>query len=609
MPVKNSSGSLLGLCLLITVGVHLALFTYAFRNPLFLQSSFSRVWIKGLESEDKDGLFSTQKKSLFLQEALNKITPLNQTETERLQDQLLPQEERVGPLSFSFETVPNTLSTKDKFSSFFFPSFPNNDQRLLTSQPSVDFPESLHILPFLESWISVVPLDALKRASAPLTLRSYSTTPSLEKFEVSKRALDPAILSLNANKDDRLAALSLQKREAQEPSLDLSLLPLSSEALHSDNPLLAQSVFNNNISPVEFYLPDGPALFFSDWSDYFKLDVSLLLQNEKGGYPFVLTFTPKDDLSQIQMKQNFYFLIDRSNSIEKHRFTGYKRAVLRALSLLDSNQNFNICIFDRKTILLSKTNLPANKKNCQLAKEFLSSQESKSCCTAGELCASLSKLLPETPEDLQMHLAILISDGTTSLTTQKQKEALKNFLKKNNQKVALYAATCGRDNNLALLKALTHQAGGELLYSPTHAAFARKFAQFVRNLSSPLAKNLLASVHSSNLEQEVRLLLPSSHLSALFNNRPFSLFGTVSQPTSFTVVLQGIHKNEPIVIQKEVYFDHPQKKNPQLEKAWKEAQVWTQFSVYLHSKKKEELKKAQALLRDATVSTPKRRPY
>ena len=604
---KNTSKSLLYSCLVVTVVLHLAFVTYLFRHPLFFQPSFATAWTKGMHPDQTDLTHATQTKSLVLHEALSHIVLLSPEETQPYSpsnstiDPKLEQEIASQLFKSTLgETNQAPIQIDDLFSSTASIDFPNIDESVLLSHSSFsntfpslpDPPSSKEDFETPTLQAEPIPTDSSTLISSALRKAKLETTTLLYK----ERASDE-IFYLPTGYEERLASIFSQVRE-KDPLQPL-ITSNASIPLIQSNPICAKGSLNTSLASIESYLPEEPGLSFSDWSDYFHLDIVFLPHEEGQEYRFALKLLPVDDLSSIQMKQNFYFLIDRSNSIEKHRFSGYKRAVLRALDMLTPEQTFNVCVFDRKTTTLAKAPLIANKKNILEAKQFLESKEYNGAFSAGELYNTLTKLIPPHPVANEMHIAILLSDGSSSLSNQKQKDALNRFLDKNHRQLSLYAATCGHGNDLSLLKVLTTQTGGEVLFSPTHAAFARKLAKYVRTLRSPLAKEVSTTLTTPDKKIKVKLLTASNHLPSLYNHVPYTLYGAVSEPTTITIAIEGLHKQQPIVIQKEITFERPVTKSPQLEKAWLELLSLNQWGKFLKTGKKQDLQRAKAYQEEA----------
>ena len=128
-------------------------------------------------------------------------------------------------------------------------------------------------------------------------------------------------------------------------------------------------------------------------------------------------------------------------------------------------------------------------KNIQAAEEFLDKQEAGGLFAAGEIYNSLGKILDSVPENDEIHTAILLTDGKTSLSAERKQSVLKKWVEMNNGRLSLYTAAIGRDNDLLSLDLLSSVSGGKLLYSDTHASFPRKLAKLVLDLKDPVAKD------------------------------------------------------------------------------------------------------------------------
>jgi hypothetical protein len=319
------------------------------------------------------------------------------------------------------------------------------------------------------------------------------------------------------------------------------------------------------------------------------------------GYLFSLTLVPHFDMGDAHVKQNFYFFIDRSNSIEKHRFTVFKKAVLRAITTLREGDTFNICVFDRKMVRLSEKNLPFSRKNLRLADSFLDEQESGGLFAAADLYKELSKLLPSTLSDGEVHSAFLLSDGNTLLGHSTQQRTLKNLIQQNDGRVALYTAAVGQDNNLALLDLLSSFSGGNLIYSETHTGFPRKLANKIHHMKWPIATNPHISVVSTDPKAKIALYASSKHLPALYSQEPYTILGSTDQLKDFTLYIQAKHKNQWITFRKEVSFAGAKQDASILEKKWISQEVKQHYNRFLDKGKADELAKAEDMLGKALV--------
>src|SRR5262249_9584646 len=151
------------------------------------------------------------------------------------------------------------------------------------------------------------------------------------------------------------------------------------------------------------------------------------------------------------LKQNIYFVLDRSGTVAKHRFAVFKRAVLKGLASMQKEDTFNIVLVDKKIARFKTENVVASLKNIRAAETFLDKQEGAGFFDSNDIYSSLEKLLPLIPDNDEMHTIVLLTDGKTKLNTERKHKALKNWLGENNARVALYAAAVGSDNDLVTL--------------------------------------------------------------------------------------------------------------------------------------------------------------
>lgn len=334
-----------------------------------------------------------------------------------------------------------------------------------------------------------------------------------------------------------------------------------------------------------------------EWNDDFEVDVRVV-EREEGGYLFSLALLPKYDLNSQRMKQNYYFLVDRSNSIEKHRYQTFKRAVAKALTTLHKDDAFNIIIFDSKITKLSENPLPNTKKSIQLAEDFLEKQEHGSYFAATDIYSALSKIVPSNISDDEANTAILITDGDSTLHPEKQRKLIQAWLEKNNGKVSLYTACVGEGNNKTLLDLLSSLSRGSLLYSDTHTSFPRKLAKLVIDLRHPIAKDMMLSIVEANISSSIRLYPASAHLPYLLSDHPYIIFGTADKLSDFTILLEGRNKNKVLSIKKTISFEKAKQDARFLVQKWKTTQAHEYYKKYLEEGQISLLQKAESLFKN-----------
>lgn len=343
-----------------------------------------------------------------------------------------------------------------------------------------------------------------------------------------------------------------------------------------------------------------------DWDNQFEIKVELMSQpiNQPGsqGHVFSLRLYPNDELELQAIPQNFYFIIDRSNSIEKFRFGIFKRAVLKALSCLQSGDKFNIILFDKKIIKLSEETLPFSRASIQKAEDFLDQQQGGGAFAAADLYTLLPRIVPAPENEDEVHTAILITDGNSSLSPRRQKLRISEWIEQNKGKVSLYTAAVGKENNLLLLDLLSTYNGGYLLYSDTHAAFPRKLGKLVLNLHGPLLKDVTISATPKDPETEILFYPTSAHLPTFYQKSPYELLGTTDALSDFTLLIQGRYKDQWVVIKKEIQFKRAARNHTvsrQIEKRWKNQMAKGEYAHFLENGKAAHLLKAKELFKAA----------
>ncbi len=351
--------------------------------------------------------------------------------------------------------------------------------------------------------------------------------------------------------------------------------------------------FSVNLEHYEF----PPMATASEWDNQFDVDVVFLPTPEGKGYIFSLSIQPGDQIDSHGLKQNLYFILDRSNSVQKHRFAVFKRAVLKALASMQHGDAFNILIIDKKVTAFSPQNRPVTMKNIQAAEEFLDKQDAGGLFAAAEVYGSLDKILATIPDNEEMHTAILLTDGKSSLNNERKQNLLKRWVEKNNGKLSLYAAAVGRDNDLLTLDMLSSLSGGKLLYSDTHASLPRKLAKLVLDLKDPVATELMIAAIPHNPNSHIEFYPAGSHLPALFSHQPFVLIGQIDDPCAFDLVIQGRNRGEWISINKNVSFVNGQKGTQALEMQWSSAKANLCYAKFLQEGKPAHLKEAKEILK------------
>lgn len=610
------SPSLFYKCLVLSLGIHAAAIWVLFVQPLFLNPALSSIFGKNvsttvipLNEEDID----LSEKNIALEEVFNQIVVFSPN-TQQPFDFARVVSGNFGT-NPTLENIPNrpVLDTK-------IPEGKESVFETHTTPPSLALESGLFEPPLAaETRVSPIPSQIAFDRSLNLELiqdlqHAANSLPDHEviadNFSLPEIYFPPSVELPGAKKMEIQggAEIASVATTASEP-----LLLISPDELLQNDIQFSQTPESSNVvsrpqktarvhvakgstdlpSFSYYNMPQGGDVL--EWTDDFDVEVRTM-KEEDGKYLFSLTFLPKFDMSSRRLKQNYCFLIDRSNSIEKHRYQTFRRGVSKALASMREGDNFNILICDTKLTRLSDKPLPYTKKNLHLAEEFLEKQGAGSYFTASDIYASLAKTIPtDLPED-EMTSVILLSDGDSQAHPDKQRKAINAWLKKNEGKVALYSAAVGQNNNLTLLDMLSTLSRGYLLYSDTHSAFPRKLAKLVINLKNPLAKDTTTIISNADPSSNIKLYPSSAHLPILFSDHPYVIIGTADKLTDFTLLFEGRNKNQWLNIKKTISFAKA-KESRSIEKLWTVHQAYDYFEQYLKEGKTAQMNKVNELLK------------
>lgn len=333
-----------------------------------------------------------------------------------------------------------------------------------------------------------------------------------------------------------------------------------------------------------------------DVCEELDVDVKIMNDPDNNRYIFSLTLHPHFESECKPLSQNFYFLIDRSNSIEPQKFARFKRAVQRSLSALHDDDRFNICIFDKKVVKLSDEPLPVSERTLQMAAEFLENEKSKVRFAANDLFDSLEAILPKQRKPDEMHSVILITDGKTLLSADKQKEELTKWASKQDSPFQFYTAAAGKGNNLVMLDLLSYVTGGKLLYSDTNAGLPRKLVSLIKELHQPIAKNVSVEIAAKDTRAHVTLLPETQKLPPLFAGQSYEIVGTLDEMCDLTLYLQGQNHDRWINIKKVISFENAEVGGRTLEKVWALTQSKVCYENFLKNGKNSYLKEAKEVV-------------
>lgn len=357
---------------------------------------------------------------------------------------------------------------------------------------------------------------------------------------------------------------------------------------------------------VELEYEDDPYTSFGTLasSEHFDIDVEYAPKRNRPGYVFQVTFHPRSDVVFKRIRQNVFFLIDRSNSISRPRYHLNKRAVSEALDHLKMGDTFNILVFDHHVIRAAPEPLPWNEESVSVARSFLERQGHGGHFAATDLYASLGKIIPHNVSDHEVNTAILLSDGDTYLSREKQRQLIGRWAKRNEGKVALYSLATGTGNNLPLLDLMSSFNQGQLIYSHDHRDLKSLITNLLKTIQTPIGKEMVATPIVAD-KQTVVLLQPTAvRLQDLYQGRPFVVYGSANRLSDFVLFLQGKYYDRRFDIKKKITFKNALLGSFSIERKWTELLAHEFYARYLEDGNLGHLETAKQLLAPLKISTP-----
>lgn len=338
-------------------------------------------------------------------------------------------------------------------------------------------------------------------------------------------------------------------------------------------------------------------------SDDFNLAVEYSPRKE-GGYIFKLELFPKPGVKFKRVKHNVFFLVDRSNSIRFTRYEITKAAVAKALALLHAGDTFNVLVFDDSIVRLSPQNLSWSSANVNYARSFISNQKPGGVFASTDLYSSLGMIVPEAVAENEVNTAILLSDGDTYLSSDKQRSSIGSWTKQNSGKVSLYAVASGKGNHLALLDLLSVINKGSLHYSTTDRGLEGTLFNLIQSIRNPIGKDVTVTTLPSVPNMKIEIYPVSQFLPNLYENIPYVVYGVIERLADFHVFFQGRYYDKFLDIKQKVDFKNAKKVDGAgLEKKWVVQQAYVSYSKYLEDGRPEHLIHAKQLLTPHRIPT------
>lgn len=360
-----------------------------------------------------------------------------------------------------------------------------------------------------------------------------------------------------------------------------------------------QKFLSSSIPTPSFPLAQNiPSLHELKASSYSKsFDTEVVFYEIDDGYLFAVTLIPRPEFQLNPLKQNYLFLIDRSNSIQKERLNATKSAVRKAIDELNKNDQFNIVVFDQKLEKLSPSMLSVCPESLNKAHQFLNKIELGSFFSQKNLNKPLFLTIPHHPKNDELYTAILITDGENLSHKSAVQGLVDEWTRMNQGNVTLYTLGMNDDSHLDILDSISNMNRGKNFSSPTYRGLKRKLLKIMKTVHSPIAKNLTCKAIPRYRDNTIELFPKPTHAPHLYAGEPYVILGTTKKLDDFVLFVQARLDKEWLHIKKNISFDNAKKGNAALATELAQLKSFDLYQQYLEGKGHQCLNQAQSLLK------------
>jgi hypothetical protein len=346
------------------------------------------------------------------------------------------------------------------------------------------------------------------------------------------------------------------------------------------------------------FLPHIPSLEELDTiscGEDFLYNVEYIPRKDGVGFIFALVLIPKPTNKFERVKQNFYFLIDRSNSIQSQRLTMTRHAVASAITHLNKKDSFNILTFNKKVTPLFPQNQNPTARIVNQTRSFLRTLTLGTFFSSSNFFLPLNHILQNPKKENEINNIILISNGE-GLDKFKNRNLIREWTKTNQGKQSFYTVSLERDKNISVLDLFSSMNRGKLITSSTLRGLKRHLIRLVKSLNYPIAKNVHVSLYEEDNTQVI-LYPPKSQKKHFYLNDPYVIIGSVKELKDFTLFIQGRNPKTWFNIKKRITFKDAKLGGRALEEKWALYKANRCFEFYLRDGNVKYIKMAKEILK------------
>ncbi len=569
--VSNSKKRILTYCIIFSIAVHIAaIFSLQLRLGVF----YSPINIlMQLHEKTKDIAIEETKR----QENVVPVILAQVQEREKTQPKSLQEPAQTLPAFFqdkSFEMKERIL-----FEPIFSPAFAQKKiflaKKILPTPIKADFPKT--------SCRSLV-AEMKKKTDRLITFSQEAHLPAPTPV---KEEENPIVLSKkNVHVNRSLQAEKSIAFTYKDPPL---ILP--------EKTMLELSLFSYKkivLTPLLSRLPSLRDLATLSCANDFDCSVVYQKREDGEGYLFAVTLIPNPKRAFKKIKQNIFFVLDKSNSMQKTRLTAMRHAVAGSFSLLSIDDRYNIVAFDKNVDFFTRQLKEPTAGSFSEARKFLLKQNLGSFFSTTDIARPFYWLMSFPKKEDEINIAILLSNGDAF--NPQNFHVLENIFFSNNGNFSIYSLAMSEDKNYPILDYLSMQNRGKAYAAPSLRGIKRQLQKIIHSIRFPIAKNLSAHVISQDPKLQIELYPKKHKLPHLYLDQPYVIMGSINKLEDFILFIQGRHADEWFNIKKSINFSQAKEAGFSLEKQWAVQKAYEYYQAYLQTGNLSELKKAKELL-------------
>lgn len=318
-------------------------------------------------------------------------------------------------------------------------------------------------------------------------------------------------------------------------------------------------------------------------SEDFDTDLVFFPKEDGDGYVFALTLIPKPCVDFPKIKQNYFFLLDRSNGIGSKRFHVTQGAILKALTHLSEADTFNILAFDNQVRLLSPCNMPFGKQGLGVAKKFLDGISIGTIFSSSNVVTPLYSVLSYPSHEDDINVAILLTNGDGVAEVFNNRLLVEEWSLQNAGKVSLYSLSLTSDVQNVMMQMFSAFNKGKVLTSSTLYGIKRQLIKLMQQIKHPIAKDVQFTAVSKDNGKPIELFtyLKPPHL---YKDDPYVIMGSVKTLDDFVLFVQGKRNGSYLNIKKNISFVNATTAQKRLKKDWAMQLAFEKYQSYIYEK-------------------------